>query len=206
MTRSLVAVLIAAAAATAAPAPPAKPPAKALNLYPLQAGNKWEYEVEVGGQTQTATMHVAKVEKVDGKELARLEAEVAGAPAGTTEHLAANEKGVFRHRFNGAEIDPPVCLIQYPFKAGTTWETKMAFGALNLEVKASAGDPTTVEVPAGKFKAYPVQLETEQGGVKIQTTYYFAEDVGVVSQTFQVGETTVRLQLKKFTPGGKDGK
>ena len=48
-----------------------KPP----NYYPLKAGNKWTYDVDAGnGQKAQTSVRVAKKEKIDDKDLWRVEA------------------------------------------------------------------------------------------------------------------------------------
>jgi hypothetical protein len=195
----VVAAMFVALPAIAAPLPTAKPN-RNLNLYPLQSGNRWEFEMESAGAKTTMTYTITKVENVEGKYLAQIDGDVDGTTAGT-EHLAISETGVFRHRFNGVEVDPPVRIIPYPFKPGASWTVKTKLGTETVEIKGVAGEPTEVDVPAGKFKAYPVTLELNVNDTPITSTYHFAENIGIVSQTIVIGEMTVRMRLKKFTPG-----
>jgi len=87
------------------------------NYYPLKAGTKWIYEADEGnGQKTQVTNRIAEIESIDGQALARLENVIDGNVA-STEHLASTPKGVFRHRAKGVEVNPPVCILKYPFDA-----------------------------------------------------------------------------------------
>ena len=39
-----------------------------------------------------------------------------------TEHLTSSAEGVFRCRYNGIEVSPPLCIFKYPIKENATWE------------------------------------------------------------------------------------
>src|SRR5436309_8666713 len=86
--------------------PPAAELAKAKappNYYPLKVGSKWHYQVEVGnGQKAVIVNQIAKIENIDGKDLARLETVVQGNIQ-ATEHLSSNGQGIFRNRYNDLE-------------------------------------------------------------------------------------------------------
>jgi hypothetical protein len=201
--RPLFVAFVVTLSAVAAPLPAPKT-SKAPDMYPLQLGNRWEFEAEIGGEKKSVVYTIDKIEKVDGKSLARMTGKLDGVAVASTEHLAVSESGVFRHRSDGVEADPPILLVPHPFKPGATWKSKTKVGAETWEITGSTGEPTEVETPAGKFKAFPVTLEVNQNGMNINSTYYFAENVGIVSQTMMVGDTTIlRMQLKKFTRGDK---
>jgi hypothetical protein len=172
------------------------------DYYPLQEGTKWHYRVEVAGQTVQVTNQIAKVEKIDGQPLARLETVVKGQVS-ASEHLRTNAQGIFRHRYNGIDVQPPLCLLKYPVKDGETWSTDIKIGGMQLKVMCRTGRAEEVQVPAGKFKAVTSDVETEVMGIKVTTKYWFAPGVGVVKQTANLGGQDVTLQLEKFEQGGK---
>jgi hypothetical protein len=117
-----------------------------------------------------------------------------------TEHLSSTDKGIFRHRLNGIEVSPPLCLLQHPFKKGETWETALKLGAQTAKVTCRA-DSEEVTVPAGKYKALSVHMEVKEGDMKTRTTYWFAEGIGVVKQTVDVGGKTITIELEKYEAG-----
>ena len=181
--------------------PPVEKQDKQADYYPLRVGNKWQFELEVKGKTIDAEYQVAKIEQIDGQALACIEASMDGKAA-ATEHLATSDKGIFRHRTDGMELTPPVCLLKYPIKEGETWTGKTkASGAGELIYKCRVGKWENVEVPAGKFKTITMNISLEQGGMTIVSDYWFAAGVGIVKQEFDMNGLKFSLKLKKFEEG-----
>src|SRR5262245_18103635 len=67
------------------------------DFYPLNPGNKWDFQLDLNNQSHRMMNQVAKVELVDGKSLARVETSINRQPPGLTEHLTSNDKGVYRY-------------------------------------------------------------------------------------------------------------
>jgi hypothetical protein len=174
---------------------------KLPDYYPLKAGAKWTYQVDSGtGQKTQVTNQLAKIETIDGKELARMETMVGGNVA-ATEHLSSSSKGVFRHRYNGVEVTPALCIMKYPFKEGESWEAEPMIGPQKLKMTIRSGKAEELTVPAGKYKTVSVSVETYVNGVRINATSWYAPDIGVVKQDTDVGEKKIKLELVKFEPG-----
>jgi hypothetical protein len=176
--------------------------AKAPDYFPLKAGEKWHYEADPGnGQKIQIMTQVAKIETIDGKPMARLESVMSGTVVGS-EHLTSTDEGIFRTRYNDMEVTPPVCILKYPVKEGTTWETKTRFGAQEMTVNAREGKKADVDVPAGTYPAVTVAIQTTMAnGNKIVANYWFASDVGIVKQSIDIGGRAFTMQLAKFEPG-----
>jgi hypothetical protein len=166
------------------------------NYYPLQVGNKWEYRVEVGGNSAKAVSSITKIETIDGIPLARLEATVNGNTV-ANEHLRATDKGVFRYRNNGLEINPPICLLKYPVKAADKWEGDITVGKEKGKYFCETKEEN-VEVTAGKFKTLKVTVTLQSKGQSVTTSYWFAKDVGFVKQTVEAGDLNITMELEKF--------
>ena len=169
---------------------------KMPNFYPIEVGNTWHYKVNADGKDANVTTKIAKHENIDGQVLARLE-----SPNVTlTEHLKQTDKGVFRYRFNGAEVMPPFELLPYPPTVGRKWKGEFTVqgekGKNTYEGEIQKEE--VVDVPAGKFKTLVVKIKLEGGGQQVDTTYWFVQDVGFVKQTFSVNGATVLLELEKF--------
>jgi hypothetical protein len=170
---------------------------KAPDYYPLQAGNEWHYSAIANGQTTKVITRIAKLEDFDGLKLSRLESPTAK----DTEHLFQNDKGVFRARFNGAEVTPPFQLIAYPPTPGTKWK-----GAFTVQGEKGAHTYTgeilkeekPITVPAGKYETIKAYIKLESNGQQVETTYWFAKDVGFVKQSLDVAGTSITLELDKF--------
>jgi hypothetical protein len=174
---------------------------KLANYYPLKPGSKWTYQVDPGNGTKVEVINqIAKNEAIDGKSMARLEATVNGNVA-ATEHLTSTSEGIFRCRYNGVEVSPPLCIFKTPFKEGTTWETDASIGAQKLTVKSASGKFEDVTVPAGKYTTLPIMTETTVNGTKIKATLWFAPDVGIVKQDTEIGDRSVTMVLLKFEDG-----
>ena len=176
-------------------------PKKAKKLpdyYPLKTGTKWTYEVDPGnGQKVQVTNQITKIETIDGKSLARMETVVNGMVA-ATEHLESTPKGVFRHRSNGVEVSPPVCVVKYPYKEGETWTAEPKIGPQQLKLSLKSGKEEEVSVAAGKYKAVSVNVESDVNGVKINSTTWHAPDVGIVKQFTEFGGKSLKMELVKF--------
>jgi hypothetical protein len=168
------------------------------NYYPLKEGTKWHYRVELPGLgMETFIVHVAKIEKIDGVALARLETSKQGQVL-ATEHLTSNDRGVYRHRFNGQVAGKPVCLIKYPVTPGEKWEDETEFGGQKVKMAIRVGKEEEVSVPAGKFKTIPVHIEAEVMGMTVTTTYWFAANVGYIKQVADLAGQKMTMELEKL--------
>jgi len=155
------------------------------SYYPLKVGNKWTYQIEsdtIAKGTAKLTNQIAKIEKIDEVPLSRLETTAKGKIV-ASEHLSINDKGIFRNRYNGIEVTPPICMLKFPVKKGSSWKTESNVGDEKLKVSCKS-DEEEIEVPAGKFKTIKVIMDAEVtgAGIIVSTTYWFAQGVGVVKQ------------------------
>lgn len=173
-----------------------KPP----DYLPLKEGMKWHYQVEGNGVKVPLITQVAKIESINGQPLARVET-VAKGMVVASEHLSNTPQGIFRHRFNGVDVSPPVCVLKYPVKNGASWESENKLGEQKAKMACRVGSDE-VEVPAGKYKAVTVQVDAEVEGMKLTTTYWFAAGVGIVKQTVEFGGRKTTMALEKFERGG----
>ena len=177
-----------------------KKPALTANYYPLDVGNQWTYKVKVGEKSAILVSTITKVETVNGLSLALLEGELNGERK-TTEHLRQTEAGVFRYRNNGADLDPPACLVQYPVKSGAKWQGQFKISAEPVMYFCEAKEESVV-VPAGKFKAIRIAMHLESKDRKSTTTYWFVKDLGIVKQTVKQtvedGGLSAMMELEKF--------
>jgi hypothetical protein len=185
------------ATALAAPCVAGQKP-KAPDYYPLKPGTKWHYRVTTNGRTGTFTNQISKIEKIDDLPLARLEA-IVNDKVVASEHLRSDDKGVYRHRFNGLESKPAIQLLRYPVKDGDTWETDFVIGTEKGKAVTVVGKEE-VKVPAGTYQTVRVRVDTDSGGQKISTTYWFADGIGFVKQAIDLGGRKTVLELEKYEP------
>jgi hypothetical protein len=188
-----------AASGVAAPRLLADDKVKPPEYLPLKEGLKWHYQVEANGQKRQLVTQIAKIEAINGQSLARLELVVNGIVA-ASEHLSVTARGIFRHRFNGEDISPPVCVLKFPVKNGASWESENKVGEQTAKM-ACRVVTEEVEVPAGKFKTVSVQVVADAAGMKITTTYWFAAGVGIVKQIAEVAGQKIEMKLEKIERG-----
>ena len=181
-------------------APKAKTKDSTPDYYPLKVGTKWHYQINAGGQKVTIVYQIAKIESVNGKPLAVLEQLINGEVQGT-EHIGVESGGVFRYRYKEFEVSPPVCLLKYPVKEGSSWDTETKIGTQQFTVSGRERGIEEVEVPAGKYQAVAVKIETTVKGSKVSNTYWFAPDVGIVKQSVDVPGRPISMELLKFEEG-----
>lgn len=170
------------------------------DYYPLRAGTKWTYRVVLGGEAKGMVINqIAKIEKIDDQSLARQET-VAQGNVAATEHLSSTAKGIFRHRYNGVEVVPPVCVLRYPVKQGDSWGSEAKVGDQTIKMTSRVGEEE-VTVPAGKYKAITVQVDGDAAGTKIRTTYWFVANIGFVKQVADIAGNQIILEMEKFEAG-----
>jgi hypothetical protein len=174
--------------------PPAKDKVKDSPYFPLKVGAAWEYRTG----TATLTVRLVKFEPVGGVLCARLEA--GEGAARKVEHVAVQADGVYRFQYQGKKIDPPLCLLKLPPKAGQTWKVKYTTDGLAVEGTFTQ-NREEVAVPAGKYKAVTVtSTDLEVAGSKVRSTCSYAEKVGPVKQAFHLNGRDLVLELVRYVP------
>jgi len=192
-------VVLAAALPSASQDAPGKN--KLRDYYPLKAGTKWTYEGDDGnGQKTQVTNRIAEIETIDGQALARLETVINGNVV-MTEHLASTPKGVFRHRVKGVEVNPPVCILKYPFTEKQKWEVESMIGPQRLKMNFQSVRNEEVSSPSGKYETVSVVVETNVNDLRSKATSWYAPDVGLVKQITEMGDRIFDLELVKFEAG-----
>jgi hypothetical protein len=190
-----------AALLLAAPVP--KEGEKPILYLPTKEGTKLVYETKVGdegGREYTET--VAKAEAKGGSHRVTLE-QVSGKTTRRTV-FEVSATGVARIAVDEKDLTTPVPVLKIPAKAGDKWTANGDRDTYKV------GKEEEVEVPAGKFKAIPVESERAVKGpggraVTMKTTTWYAPDVGEVKRVgknlFNQEVTTV---LKSITPGKEE--
>ena len=100
---------------------------KTLNYYPLQVGNRWDYDLTANGNTVPMTTTIARTEKIDDVPLAVLEMSMQGKII-ASEHLRQTDKGIIRYRTGQFVPTPPFVLVKYPVKSGDKWDGEFKVG------------------------------------------------------------------------------
>lgn len=172
---------------------------KAVNLYPLAKGTKWEYTLKVGDMDLEATQEVTEVSepKKGERAVSTIATKVGGRDV--TEELSTDEKGVYRHAMQGQKLEAPIFAVKYPVKAGTKWSEKMKMMGQDVEADFEMKDAEKVKVAAGEYSAYPVEMTIKVAGQTVKATNWYAEGVGIVKQEMDLGQAKISMELKKFT-------
>ncbi len=177
----------------------APPTEKAADYYPLAVGTKWHYEIETGnGQKVPLVYQIEKLERIEGRELARLEVIARGQKSPYTEHLHSDTAGVYRDRMHNLDLSPPLRLIKYPVKAGEHWNSEITVGGRKMKVEGTEGPAEEVQVPAGKYRAIPCSIVISDGKEQSTNVFWFAPGVGIVKQKTNLGIRDVIMELTKF--------
>lgn len=172
----------------------------APDYYPLAVGHAWHYRLELPDDRVLKVVARAVAEEaIDEVKLVRLETEADGKVL-ATEHVRKTAAGVFRHRYNGAKVVPPVRLLRLPVTPGDTWDADFAVGEEQAQMATEIGW-AQVTVPAGKFpQALAVRGAGRAGGKLIVNTSFYAPGLGMVRQETITGGTGIIVGLEKFVP------
>jgi len=175
-------------------------PTKESSYYPLKVGNKWTYRF-TSGSSGKVDVRVTKLEKVGDVMCALLEAKAGSDGTPTTEHVAVQADGVYRYTSEGHKIEPPLRFLKLPPKSGDRWDVDSKSAGETVKGTFTLGE-ADVTVPKGKFRA--VTSDTKDmtvGGNKMEQTWWFAPEVGMVKQVYKFADKEVVLELESFAPG-----
>jgi hypothetical protein len=182
---------------------PKKGDDKTVLYLPTTVGDKRIMEQTWNGMTNESTEYVTAVETKDGMTLVSFAREEGGP---TIFQYGASADGVFAVAAGTVVYDTPHRLLKLPAEVGETWEVVPSAppGKTALTFKYTTGKEEEVEVPAGKFKAVPVEMSYMVNGSVLRTTCWHAPGIGVVQSVLHVGGGGDRVQvLKAFIPATK---
>lgn len=183
--------------------PPEKPKEPVCAYFPLKIGYTWTY-------TSPEGEFEVKVKSKEGvgekyKNCFRLET-IKEGNVKAFEHIKVEDDGVFRCAFQGEVADPALKLLplnpEKPDKKD--WDIKLKISGMDVKARFTIGKKEKITVagtPYDVFKVTSEETEIEiQKGVKakVQLTYFFAKDVGMVKQILKVDKREVVIELKKF--------
>lgn len=171
--------------------------------YPLKKGSTWEY-VTAG---KSFRIELVEFEMVGDTLCAKLESILNGNTV-ASEHVAVKDDGVYRYKYNNIEINPPLKFLVLPAAPDKTWQVDSSAQTPGGEQLNLKGTFTTkaepVKVPAGDYQTISSSSSSfEVMGQKLEMNYFFAPDVGMVKQIVKLGNSTVVVELQKYTPGGQ---
>lgn len=188
-----------------------KPLAFTSNLYPLAVGNRWIYQGLDPKEKVTATaerMELVKrrvVNKQGNERTELIESFVVryvGGDKSLQEQILITEDGIYRYAAGGKEITPPLRILKLPPAKGDAWACDSVSESVPLR-GAFVVDQVTVDLP-GKGPTPAWLSKTRDftvGDQKLETSYWFAEGLGIVKQHVKVGKFEMAITLEEFRPG-----
>jgi hypothetical protein len=204
MNRCLAVVLVLVLSVPAGSAPKLKD-APVPVYYPTRVGDRWVTETKYADSTAEVTEIITAVEKKDDGLVVSIAREADGRASPNVSHVKVSDKGIFRMSQLGTAYDAPYCVLQLPLKPGATWAAEVKRnGAVSSEFKYTAVQEEDIEVPAGKFRAFRIDLEIVRPGRPVdpvRASLWYAPRVGVVRHDYGDKETGYVKVLKSFTPG-----
>src|SRR5262249_3185822 len=177
--------------------------------FPLEVGTTWHYRV---GEARFK-VKVTKHEKIGDVMAARLETfgvEKDKGKALSNEHVAIIEAKksdariqVVRVATNGERLTPPIPFLKLPAKKDLPWTFASKVGGKDVKGTFQIRSvDETVQVPAGSYRTVVVEgKDLEVLGNKLDLTYQFAENVGLVKQKMKLAGQDVEVVLEKFEKG-----
>jgi hypothetical protein len=182
---------------------------KAVFYHPTRVGDTRVYETTSAATgTGDHTEAVTKVEVRDGMFVVTVN-RTTGVKGGVDAVFEVSERGVTRTSSGPRSSPTPVPLIRLPAKEGATWSYTLepppgvAAPAAGIpKATYTVGREEDVEVPAGRFRAIRVEMETALDGERrAAATQWHAPGVGVVKSVTKLGPNERTMVLKSFTPG-----
>jgi hypothetical protein len=121
------------------------------------------------------------------------------------EQLSFSNDGIFRVSFQGKKLEPPVCLLKNPIPKDGTWTGTYTLAGQKVKLTCTAINDS-ISVPEGKYlkdKTVVVKVAPDaEAGINLTvTTYWFAQEMGLVQQTLELGGESLTMELVKFEEG-----
>jgi hypothetical protein len=203
MSRHLSACIILVASGVAGSAPKLKD-LPAGDYFPTTVGDRWVTEMQYKSGTSEYTEVVTAVEKKDGGLVVTVGRESDGKLLPQTSDVRVTNKGLFRMSLLGTMYDEPYCILKLPLKPGESWTSQVSSGGtVTSTFKYKAIKEETVEVPAGKFKAFRIEVEIDNRGQPAKSVIWYDARLGAVKMEHDSGDSSYMRVLKSFKPGGK---
>jgi hypothetical protein len=167
--------------------------------FPLKVGNTWEYLTSGKKIVVTVKAH----EMVSGMLCAKVETDLSGVLL--TEHITVKDGGVYRVQANGKKVEPPFLILKVPPKAGESWTNKSSLEGFIIEGTMTVAEEKNVKVGSKDYDTLFLVSSSnlKVGGQDAVMKTWFARDVGMVKQIFQMSGSNidVTVELDKFTAG-----
>ena len=172
--------------------------------FPMTVGDRWVVEQQLQSGSEEYTEVVTEVEKKDGATIVTVGREVDGKAGPALSHVRVTDDGVYRMSLLGTKYDPPYCVLRLPLKPGLTWKSEVqSGGVVRTTFQYKAVGEEDVEVPAGKFRAFRLDVNVDSNGRQRTSSIWYAPNVGVVKLDHRDADGGYVRVLKSFRPGKK---
>lgn len=208
-----VAILLGLAVALGRPEAASATLSPADTFYPLAKGNKWTYNTDYSEDTELVH-EVMGSEKVGEIECFIVEHKTVSPALGTRmmrkEWLAADEQGTLIHKLQRgrSELDvaKPFYKVKNAMRKDDEWKGEAKGTENPPQYTIRVEEQVDVEVPAGKYQAWKVNVKIESGTRhSAEGTEWYVKNVGLVKSEITIraaGESfTLVCELKKFEAG-----
>jgi len=170
-------------------------------FFPHRLGDTLVYQHGGGDAAPEEIVSVTKVEETDGAVLVTIARAMKGKPAKNSK-ARIDDRGVFWLEIGSRSIDPPICVLATPVTRGKTWEDAIKLsGEDTAKTKYVIGTEEEIEVPAGRFRAIRVDVDSEINGEHNMGVEWHAPDVGLVKSVTKVEPAEITITLKSRTSG-----
>ena len=167
----------------------------ASDYLPLKEGNQWTYTMSNGMQVTTK---ITGFENVGVIRCAVVETTMGGQTS--REYVAADTQGIksYVSQAQGQEMryDPPVLRVKLPYQEGDTWQATVNQVGMSITTSFQSVGRERIETPAGMFDCIKVRSSMTMGqGQTVVGTIWYADGVGPVHQTMEVGGQEITIKL-----------
>jgi DUF3108-like len=178
------------------------PATLAVDYFPLETGNQWSYTMSNGMQMTVAISGFAPIR---GVRCAIVETTMGWQKSREFMALRADGLKTYKTQAQGQEVlhDPPVTRIKLPFQEGQTWTSTLNQLGMSITTAYQSVGTERVQTPAGAFDCIKIRsTATVPSQPPMVSLSYYADGVGLVYQTIQVGgqEMVAMLTASEVKP------
>jgi len=203
MHRRLAACLLLSLVVPAGSAPRLKD-GPGVSYFPTNVGDRWVIEMRYPTGTEEYTEEVTDVENKDGALIISIGREVDGKLPPQRSQIQITDKGIYRMSLQGSAYDAPYRILKLPLKPGEAWTSEASSGgAQSTTFKYRAMREEDVEVPAGKFRAFRIEVDIDTRGRSSRSAIWYGPGVGIVKMEHDDPAGGYVRVLKSFRPGRK---
>jgi hypothetical protein len=203
MCRRLAACVLLVSVAAAGSAPRLKD-GPGGTYFPTTVGDRWVFETRYATTSAEYAEVVTAVERKGGATVVTVGREADGKVGPDLSQVRITDKGLYRSSYLGTVYDAPYCILKLPLKPGEAWTSEVSSGGqVTSTFKYQAVREEEVEVPAGKFRAFRIDVDIDSRGQSNRSVIWYDARVGIVKLEHGPGEPESVRVLKSFKPGGK---